>query len=91
MKDNLLDLIEYTYGLGIIDLVKIVGTAEETEIGAIAEDKSVVVSGKTKTPVAEFIEDTIRQIVQIYMWLLLTPRHVPGTINNQIANFRNNG
>ena len=54
-KDNLLDLIEYTYGLGIIDLVKIVGTAEETEIGAIAEDKSVVVSGKTKTPVAEFI------------------------------------
>jgi len=55
MKDNLLDLIEYTYGLGIIDLVKIVGTAEETEIGAIAEDKSVVVSGKTKTPVAEFI------------------------------------
>jgi hypothetical protein len=55
MKDNLLDLIEYTYGLGIIDLVKIVGTAEDTEIGAIAEDKSVVVSGKTKTPVADFI------------------------------------
>ena len=55
MKDNLLDLIEYTYGLGIIDLVKIVGTAQVTEIGAIAEDKSVVVSGVTKTPVAEFI------------------------------------
>ena len=55
MKDNLLDLIEYTYGLGIIDLVKIVGTAQVTEIGAIAEDKSVVVSGVTKTPVADFI------------------------------------
>ena len=55
MKDNLLDLIEYTHGLGIIDLVKINGTATLTEINAIAEDKSVVVSGVTKTPVAEFI------------------------------------
>ena len=55
MKDNLLDLIEYTHGLGIIDLVKINGTATLTEINAIAEDKSVVVSGVTKTPVADFI------------------------------------
>jgi len=55
MKDNLLDLIEYTHGLGIIDLVKIVGTAQESQIHAIAEDKSVIVSGVTKTPVADFI------------------------------------
>jgi hypothetical protein len=55
MKDNLLDLIGYTHGLGIIDLVKIVGTAEESQIHAIAEDKSVIVSGVTKTPVADFI------------------------------------
>ena len=55
MKDNLLDLIEYTHGLGIIDLVKINGTATLTEINAIADDKSVIVSGTTKTPVAEFI------------------------------------
>ena len=55
MKDNLQDLIQYTHGLGIIDLVKIVGTAQETQISAIAEDKSVVVNGTTKTPVADFI------------------------------------
>jgi len=55
MKDNLQDLIEYTFGLGIIDLVKIDGTATETEVNAIADDKSVIVSGKTKTPVADFI------------------------------------
>jgi len=55
MKDNLQDLIQYTHGLGIIDLVKIVGTAQETQISAIAEDKSVVINGTTKTPVADFI------------------------------------
>ena len=55
MKDNLLDLIEYTHGVGIIDLVKINGTATLTEINAIADDKSVIVSGTTKTPVADFI------------------------------------
>ena len=55
MKDNLLDIIGYTHSLGIIDLVKIVGTDTETEIHAIAEDKSVIVTGKTKTPVADFI------------------------------------
>ena len=48
MKDNLLDLIEYTYGLGIIDLVKIVGTAYRYRSHAIAEDKSVIVSGQDK-------------------------------------------
>ncbi len=55
MKDNLLDIIGYTHSLGIIDLVKIVGTDTETEIHSIAEDKSVIVTGKTKTPVADFI------------------------------------
>jgi len=48
MKDNLQDLIQYTHGLGIIDLVKIVGTAQETQISAIAEDKSVVVNSSSR-------------------------------------------
>jgi hypothetical protein len=55
MKDNLQDLIQYTHGLGVIDLIKITGTDKETQINAIAEDKSVVVSGTTKHPIAEFI------------------------------------
>lgn len=55
MKDNLQDLIQHTYGLGCVDLIKVTGTDSETQINAIAEDKSVVVSGTFKTPLADFI------------------------------------
>ena len=55
MKDNLQDLIQHTYGLGCVDLIKVTGTETETQIAAIAEDKSVVVSGTFKTPLADFI------------------------------------
>jgi hypothetical protein len=41
MKDNLLDIIGYTHSLGIIDLVKIVGTDTETEIHAILSERLV--------------------------------------------------
>lgn len=55
MKDNLQDLIQHTLGLGVIELVKVVGTDTKTEISAIAEDRSVIISGTLKTPVADFI------------------------------------
>jgi len=55
MRDHLLDLVEHTYDLGCIDLVKITGTDKETVIDGIAEDKSVVVQGKFLAPVPEFI------------------------------------
>jgi len=55
MKDHLLDLVEHTYDLGCIDLVKITGTDKETVIDGIAEDKSVVVQGKFLAPVPEFM------------------------------------
>lgn len=55
MKDYLKDLIDHTYGLGCIELIKITGTEEETVINAVAEDKSVIVSGKFKTPISDFI------------------------------------
>jgi hypothetical protein len=55
MKDNLQDLIQYTNGLGVIDLIKVVGTDKQTTIAAIAEDKSVIVEGTLNTPLAEFI------------------------------------
>lgn len=54
MKDYLLDLVEHTHALGIIDLVKIVGTDEETQFGAYSDDQTVVVSGSFKTPIPEF-------------------------------------
>lgn len=55
MKDNLQDLIQHTYGLGCIDLIKVSGTDTETTVNAIAEDKSVIVSGTFKNPNNEFI------------------------------------
>ena len=54
MKDNLLDLIQYTQGLGVVELVKVEGTAQETKIAALAEDKSVVVFGTFNTPLSDF-------------------------------------
>lgn len=55
MRDYLLDLVEHTYDLGCIDLVKITGTDTETVIDGIAEDRSVVVQGRFLAPVADFI------------------------------------
>lgn len=55
MRDCLLDLVEHTFDLGCIDLVKIVGTDSATQIFAMAEDQSVVVLGEYANPVADFI------------------------------------
>jgi len=55
MKDYLKDLIDHTYGLGVIELIKVSGTDTETTINAIAEDKSVIVSGTFKSPIADFV------------------------------------
>lgn len=55
MKDYLQDLIQHTHGLGVVELVKVVGTDQETQITAIAEDKSVIVMGTFNQPIADFI------------------------------------
>jgi len=55
MRDILLDLVQHTFDLGCIDLVKITGTDTETVIDALAEDRSVVLRGKFLNPVPEFI------------------------------------
>jgi hypothetical protein len=55
MRDHLLDLVQHTLDLGVIDLVKITGDDKETVIAGLAEDRSVVVEGKFANPVADFI------------------------------------
>jgi len=55
MRDHLLDLVEHTFDLGCIDLVKITGNDQETLIDGIAEDRSVVVQGRFLAPVSEFV------------------------------------
>ena len=55
MRDYLLDLVEHTYDLGCIDLIKIVGDTNSTEIVGLAEDLSVVIRGNFHNPVADFV------------------------------------
>ena len=55
MRDHLLDLVEHTQKLGVIDLVKITGDDKSTAIFGVAEDRSVVVEGAYTNPVPEFI------------------------------------
>ena len=55
MRDFLLDLVEHSYDLGCIDLIKITGTDTETSVDGLAEDKSVVLQAKFHKPVADYI------------------------------------
>ena len=55
MKDILQNIIQYTAGLGNIDLIKIIGTDKETVIHAAGEDKTVIVTGTLAQPVSDFI------------------------------------
>jgi hypothetical protein len=55
MRDHLLDLVEHTHDLGVIDLVKITGDDKSTVISGLAEDRSVVVEGQFAGPHADFV------------------------------------
>jgi hypothetical protein len=55
MKDYLLDIVQHTYGLGVIDLVKIVGTDSETTLHTVSEGNTVILKAKFSGPIADFI------------------------------------
>ena len=55
MRDYLLDLVEHTFDLGCIDLIKITGDDAGTQISGLAEDLSVVIQGNLHNPVADFV------------------------------------
>ncbi len=54
MKDILTDIVAHTHSLGILPLIKITGEEDSTTIESMAEDRSVILTGKTVTPIAEF-------------------------------------
>jgi len=54
MKDILQDVVAHTHALGFLTLVKITHEEEDTIIESMAEDRSVIVSATTHTPVGEF-------------------------------------
>ena len=53
MKDILQDIVAHTHSLGFLSLVK-VSNEESTAIDSMAEDRSVILSAQTHSPVAEF-------------------------------------
>jgi hypothetical protein len=55
MKDHLLDLVQHTYDLGCIDLIKVTGTDVDTCVNGVAEDKSVILEAQFANPVADFV------------------------------------
>ena len=56
MRDYLLDIVQHTHGLGVIDMIKITGTTESTAINAFDQaTKTVVLNAEFKAPVADFV------------------------------------
>lgn len=54
MKDILQDIVSHTFSLGFISTLKVTADATTTTINSLADDRSVVISGITHTPVKEF-------------------------------------
>jgi hypothetical protein len=54
MKDILQDVVAHTHSLGFLPLAKITGEDKSTTIESMAEDRSVIMVSKTKSPVSEF-------------------------------------
>jgi len=54
MKDILQDVVAHTHALGFLSLVK-VSNEDSTQIDSMAEDRSVILTAETHTPVNEFV------------------------------------
>lgn len=51
MKDFLQDLVSHTHSLGIIPILRVNASATKTYIDAVSEDRKMLFTGVTKTPV----------------------------------------
>lgn len=54
MRDYLHDIIQHTTNLGVIDLIKIVGSDKETLIKAVSEDRTIVMNARFKAVAPDF-------------------------------------
>ena len=55
MKDILQDIVAHTHKLGFLNIVKITGTEDKTQIDSMAEDRSVVLFAETANPNPDMI------------------------------------
>ncbi len=59
ITDTLKDVLRHTHALGIYEMVKVTGTMETTEIETVDSDKTVILKGKLKNPVPDFVGNTV--------------------------------
>ncbi len=55
MQDLLKDIVSHTHSLGFLDIVKITGTDEKTQIDSMAENRTVIMYGETHTPYPDML------------------------------------
>lgn len=55
MKDILQDIVSHTHNLGFLNIVKITGTDEKTQIDSMADDRTVIMYGETANPYADML------------------------------------
>jgi len=55
MKSILQDIVAHTNKLGFLNIVKITGTDEKTQIDSMADDRSVIMYAETTVPYADMI------------------------------------
>lgn len=53
--EYLKDVADHTLSLGKIELIRVNGTATETQLDSMAEDRSVLFSAKSHKPISEFV------------------------------------
>jgi hypothetical protein len=55
MKDILQDIVSHTHSLGFITTLKVTADDTDTLVESMADDRSVIMSATTHTPVGEFV------------------------------------
>ncbi len=55
MQDLLKDIIAHTHNLGFLNIVKITGTEEKTQIDSMSDDRTVIMFGETANPYPDMI------------------------------------
>jgi hypothetical protein len=55
MQDLLKDIVSHTHNLGFLNIVKITGTEEKTQIDSMADDRSVIMYAETAAPNPDMI------------------------------------
>ena len=59
IRDILKDVLRHTHSLGIFEMIKITGDTKETLIETVDAEKTVILKGKTHSPIADFADNTV--------------------------------